>query len=341
MSEILSQEEVDALLAAIQRGELKADELRSARPTRRVRTYDFRRAMRFSKDHIRIISRIHEHFARLMTTHLSGQLRSIVQFQVESVDQVPYEEFIRSIPTLTVMQLMEFEPLEGKVVVEINPQIVFAMIDRMMGGVIHLPYHERELTEIELALVHRILDAMCPFFAEAWRSVVPLSPRLLSIESNPQFLQLATPNDTVLVIALSVRIGPATGLLNICVPHATLEPVMSRLSTQYFMDGGRSGSANDRDVEQLQKHLYGVPVDVSVQVGQAALTVEECLELQAGDVVVLSNSIQEPVQVFVDGIPAFRASIGTSRGRYAVQVAQEWKGVNGDVGREETFSGGD
>src|SRR5579875_1915729 len=142
MSDVLSQSEIDALLSALTSGEVKAEDIRDAEQTSRVRNYDFRRAMRFSKDHIRIISRIHEHFSRLLTTHLSGQLRSIVQIQVESVDQVPYEEFIRSIPVLTVIQVLELSPLEGKVVIEMNPQIVFAMLDRMMGGSFSGPYRE-------------------------------------------------------------------------------------------------------------------------------------------------------------------------------------------------------
>lgn len=340
----MSQAQVDALLSALESGELKADELQSARRAGQVRTYDFRRATRFSKDHIRIISRIHDHFARLMTTHLSGQLRSIVQFQVESVDQVPYEEFIRSMPTLTVLHLMEFAPLEGKVVLELNPQVVFAMIDRMMGGVVKLPYRERDLTEIETALIRRLLDPMRQYFSDAWRSVVALQPRFVSMESNPQFLQIATPNDTVLVIAFSVRVGEATGLMNICIPHATLETVMSRISTQYFMDAGRTGSAHAGHAAELRHLLKDVGVDISVELGRADLTVRECLDLQVGDVIVLSSSIQSPVQVIVDGVPAFLANVGKNRGRYAAQVVHEmedWKEVSGDVGGEQAVSSGD
>src|SRR5579875_2881261 len=157
MSEILSQAEIDALLSALNSGEVKAEDIREDPQTNRVRSYDFRRAMRFSKDHMRIVERIHEHFCRLLGTYFSAQLRSVVQLTVETVDQVPYEEFIRSIPIPSVVQVVEVAPLPGRIVVEFHPQVVFAMLDRMMGGTVKGRYRDRELTEIEQSLFRRLV----------------------------------------------------------------------------------------------------------------------------------------------------------------------------------------
>jgi len=339
MSEILSQSEIDALLFALTNGEVNADDIRDSVQTTRIRNYDFRRAMRFSKDHFRIISRIHEHFSRLMTTHLSGQLRSIVQVQVESVDQVPYEEFINSIPPLTVIQVMEFAPLEGKVVMEMNPQIIFAMLDRLMGGAIKGPYRERELTEIETALITRILRNMGSYFAEAWRNVEELHPRLLSMESNPQFLQLTTPNETVLVVTLSAKVGGTTGLFNVCIPHVTIEPLLPKLSTQYFMDVAKSKKTTAMDERRLSGHLQRVDVQTVVQLGETELSVVEVLELQVGDILPLRAPITSPVTVIIDNVPLFTASVGRARDRYAVKIIEELKEVGDDERQYEADAG--
>ncbi|WP_026962090.1 flagellar motor switch protein FliM [Alicyclobacillus herbarius] len=340
MSEVLSQSEIDALLSALTSGEVKAEELREASAEPSVRVYDFRRAMRFSKDHIRIIARVHEHFARLLTTHLAAQLRSIVHVQVESVDQVPYEEFIRSIPALTVIQVMEFPPLKGKVVVEMNPQIVFAILDRMLGGIPKGPYRERALTEIEEGLLERGLSGMASFFAEAWRSVAELSPRLVNFESNPQFLQLATPNETVLVVTLSARIGGVSGLLNICIPYVTIEPLVPKLTTQYLFDAGRAREPRNPD-SSLAGHVQKVNVDVTVELGSVDLTLQELLDMSVGDMIPLNTGIDEPVRVFVDGVPLFVGRLGRSREKMAVQVLSLWKEVHEDGGRPEAVAGGD
>ena len=341
MADILSQSEIDALLSALTSGEIRAEDIRETESTQRIRNYDFRRAMRFSKDHIRIISRIHEHFSRLMTTNLSGQLRSVVQIQVESIDQVPYEEFIRSIPMLTVIQVLDFAPLEGRVVIEMNPQIVFAMLDRVMGGIIKGPYRERELTEIESALIGRVLGRMPHFLAEAWQNVVDLTPEFLSMESNPQFLQLTTPNETVLVITLSAKVGTTSGLINLCIPHVTIEPILPKLSTQYFMDATKAKHPNREHEIGIRHHLQGVSVSVSVALGETSLTVKEVLDLQVGDTIPLSQKIRDPVVVSVDGVSSYLASIGRRKNKLAVKILEDWMEVTEDDRRHEVIPGRD
>ncbi|WP_258110254.1 flagellar motor switch protein FliM [Alicyclobacillus sp. SP_1] len=340
MAEVLSQSEIDALLSALTRGEVKADDIRDAPSGSKVRTYDFRRAMRFSKDHIRIISRIHEHFARLMTTYLSGQLRSVVQIQVESVDQVPYEEFVRSVPMLTVIELVAFSPFSGQIVMEVNPQIIFAMLDRMMGGTIRGPYRERELTEIEESLLRPFFEQTEVFFKDAWHNVVDLQPQFLSIESNPQFLQLSTPNETVLVITLSARVGSTTGLINLCIPHVTLEPIMPNLTTQYFMDGVKTKSEHQVEGGKLSSHVKDLVAQISVTLGETELSVQDVLDLQIGDVIPLQQRIAETVTVAVDDIPTFVGRVGRRKDKMAVRILREWKEEMTDDRPSSIVSGG-
>ena len=147
--EILSQNEIDALLSAISTGEMDADDLKKEEVEKRVKVYDFKRALRFSKDQIRSLTRIHENFARLLTTYFSAQLRTYVQISVASADQIPYEEFIRSIPKMTILNVFEVPPLDGRIILEVNPNIAYSMMDRVLGGRGISPNKVDSLTEIE------------------------------------------------------------------------------------------------------------------------------------------------------------------------------------------------
>lgn len=342
MSDVLSQSEIDALLDALTSGDTKPEALRARQEVTRIRTYDFRRAMRFSKDHLRSISRIHDHFSRLMTTYLSGQLRSMVQWSVQSVDQVPYEEFIRSIPDATVTQVVELQPLLGSIAVNFHSQVVFAMLDRLMGGIMTGPYPERELTEIENALFRRVAVALPNSLKEAWKNVLAIEPRLVTIESNPQFLQLTTPNETVLVISIQANIGATSGIVSLCIPHVTLEPVMDKLTAQRFMEEVRTThEITGKTTAKLATALESVEAEVTAVLGEAELTFQEVLELAVGDIIPLSSSIQDPVHVFVNHVPKYIASTGIWRKKYAVQIQEDWEEVNGHYGEEwKTVTGG-
>jgi flagellar motor switch protein FliM len=340
VSEVLSQTEIDSLLSALNRGEVNAEEILESEQEARVRNYDFRRAMRFSKDHIRIISRIHEQFARLLSTNLAAQLRTIIQIQVESVDQVPYEEFVQSIPVLTVLQVLDLSPLEGHIVLEMNPQVVFAILDRLLGGMAGGPYRERELTEIEQSLLERLLARMPGFLADAWKSVEALEPNFVSLETNPQFLQIATPNETVLVVTLSARIGEVTGLMNICVPHVTVEPIIPKLTTQYLFDTAKNRNRDGDSGPKLHQHLEQMQVPVQVLLGACELSVDDVLNLEIGDVIPLGNTIRDPVTVLIDDVPVFDAAVGKQHQHYAVKVVRPLKGGDTHVRSSEAVPGG-
>jgi len=221
---------------------------------------------------------------------------------------------------------MEISPLEGRVVLEMNPQVVFAMLDKFMGGDSGGPYRERELTDIEMSLMRRLITPATSLLADAWRGVSTLSPDFVSMESNPQFLQLTTPNETVLVIAMSVKIGETTGLINLCIPHTTIEPLMPMLSNRFYLDGGRRKTVTKLDEPQVQSHVMKVPVQVEVQIGETELTVDEVLNLDVGDTIVLRQTIRDPVLVYVDGTPSFWGSIGKRNRVYAIKILQEWEG---------------
>ncbi|TDQ39656.1 flagellar motor switch protein FliM [Aureibacillus halotolerans] len=323
--EILSQGEIDALLSAISKGEMDTEQFKVEETKRRVKVYDFKRALRFSKDQIRSLSRIHDNLARLLTTYFSAQLRTYIDIKVASVDQLPYEEFIRSIPKVTILNVFEMEPLEGRMIMEVNPVIAYAMMERMLGGQGRSYKSSGALTEIETRIISQLFERMSEHFKEAWSSIVDIEPSLDEFESNPQFLQMVSPNETVIVISLNTTIGDSTGMINICIPHVVLEPIISKLSVHYWMQTGRREQPKET-ADLLQKKLEKATLPLSAELGTSTISVEDFLSLQLDDVIELQQSIHSPLVIKVGDVPKFTAQPGTKGKKLAVQILEKIKG---------------
>ena len=327
VEEVLSQGEIDALLSAITSGEMDAEELKQEEEEQKVRVYDFKRALRFSKDQIRGITRIHENYARLLTTFFSAQLRTYVNISVASVDQVPYEEFIRSIPKMTVLNIYSVEPLEGRMLMEVNPNIAYSLLDRLLGGKGNSVKQVDSLTEIETLLMSQLFEKSLSNLKEAWSSIVDIEPVLEDFEVNPQFLQMVSPNETVVVVSFNTEIGDTSGMINICIPHIVLEPIISKLSVHYWMQT----NAKKRDpeaIEKIEQNLQGAKVGVSTILGEAKISIKEFLDLKSEDIIMLNQSIEDPLQLTINQEPKFYVQAGKSKNRLSVQVMEEIKGGN-------------
>lgn len=323
--EILSQHEIDALLSAITSGEMDAEELKKEEQEQKVRVYDFKRALRFSKDQIRSIARIHENFARLLTTFFSGQLRTYVNISVASVDQIPYEEFIRSIPKMTILNVYSVEPLEGRILMEVNPNIAYSMMDRILGGRGHSEKQAENLTEIETLIMSQLFEKSVTNLQDAWSTIVDIHPILEEFEVNPQFLQMVSPNETVVVVSLNTQIGDISGMINICIPHIVLEPIIPKLSVHYWMETGTK-ERDPETYEQISQHIKRVDVEAKAILGRSTITVNELLKLKQNDIITLDQSIDEPLEFVINNEPKMLVQAGKVNKKIAVQVLEEIKG---------------
>ncbi len=319
MVDVLSQNEIDALLAALSSGEMDAEELKKEETQKKIRVYDFKRAVRFSKDHIRSLTRIHENFARYLTTYFSAQLRTFVQINVVSVDQLPYDEFIRSVPKMTILNIFEAEPLEGRMVLEVHPNVAFAMLDRLLGGAGTAPAKLNSLTEIETIVMERIFSRAFESFQEAWKTVIDLSPRLEALETNPQFLQLVSPNETIALISLSTKIGDTTGMINLCIPHVVIEPIMPRLSVNNLFFSPKKTRAPE-EVEVLNERINKAKLPIIAELGTSYISVREFLGLTNGDVIRLDKTIREGIHIKIGEKVKFIGNPGTARNKMAVEI---------------------
>jgi flagellar motor switch protein FliM len=319
--DVLSQSEIDALLAALSSGEMDAEELKKEETQKKVRVYEFKRAVRFSKDHIRSLTRIHENFARFLTTYFSAQLRTFVQIHVVGVEQLPYDEFIRSIPKMTILNIFEAEPLEGRMVLEVHPNVAFAMLDRLLGGTGTSPNKITNLTEIETTVMERIFSRALDSLQEAWKSVMEIRPRLEALETNPQFMQIVSPNETIALISLSTKIGDTTGMINLCIPHVVIEPVMPKLSIHHWFVSQKKARAPE-EIDALHNRLSRAKLPIIAELGTATITVGELLNLTVGDVIPLDQLADKPLRIKIGEKLKFLGNPGTIRNRNAVQIVE-------------------
>ncbi len=323
--EILSQNEIDSLLSAISSGEMDAEELKKEDEKQKVSVYDFKRALRFSKDQIRGIARIHDNFARLLTTFFSGKLRTYVNISVASVDQVPYEEFIRSIPKTTILNVYSVEPLEGRLLMEVNPNIAYSMLDRILGGKGTSEVQIDSLTEIETLIMTQLFEQSVVNLKEAWATMIDIDPILEEFENNPQFLQMVSPNETVVVVSFNTQIGEVSGMINICIPHIILEPIIPKLSVHYWMETGTK-TRDPETYQQLQNHVREIYVETKAILGKTNITVEQLLGLKENDVILLNQSIDTPLEMVVNQQPKMLVQPGKTKNNIAVQVLEVFEG---------------
>lgn len=319
MAEVLSQNEIDALLSALSTGEMDANELKKEESQKKVKVYDFKRALRFSKDQIRSLTRIHENFARLLTTYFSAQLRTFVQISVASVDQLPYDEFIRSVPKMTILNVFEPYPLDGRFLIEVNPNIAYSMLDRLLGGRGASINKVENLTEIETRIMTQLFQRTLESFQEAWSTVIELDPQMDDIEVNPQFLQMVSPNETVVVISLSTAIGEATGMINICLPHVVLEDILPKLSVHYWMQTKKK-SRSLEEVEALETNVRSAPLLIKAELGNSEISIQEFLQLDIGDTIELNKLIEEPLLIKVGDVGKFLGQPGKIKNKLAIQI---------------------
>ncbi len=339
MAEVLSQDEIDQLLTAISAGEINTEEVQQPTDQRKIKIYDFKRPDKFSKDQIRTVSIMHETFARLTTTSLSAQLRSLVHVHVASVDQLTYEEFIRSIPNPTTLAVIDMDPLKGSAVLEIDPAITFSIIDRLFGGQGEGTKFSRDLTDIEQSVMEGIIVRVLGNLRESWSTVIDLRPRLGGIETNPQFAQIVPPSEMVVLVTLETKVGDVEGMMNLCIPYLTIEPIISKLSAQYWYSSVRRGTTTE-NLNILRERLATVAVTMIAEVGNMELSVRDVLALRIGDIIRLDNTGVDSLMVLKIGDrKKFLCRPGVVGSKLAAQVIKKLEDISQEDFEELAIGG--
>ena len=320
MGEVLSQDEIDNLLKALSTGELDADEMKNT-DERQVKDYDFARPAKFSKEHLRTLEIIFEHFGRLLATNLPAYLRKSVSVDVVNWEVVIYSEFSNALSNPVLLGVVGMDPLMGNVIMEMASNLGFAIVDRLLGGVGNSLEKERDFSEIELSILERVFTICVNLLHEPWENVVEITPRLNRIETNSQFAQIISPSETIAIVTINLKIGDVEGLMNICLPYTTLEPVMDKLNTKYWFSTMKEKDSNSYEAA-IENIIDNALIPMKAVLGTSKINVQDFVNLQLGDIIRLDRKVDDELEVYVGNIKKFKALPGYSDNKYAVRVTE-------------------
>ena len=332
MAEILSQDEIDALLEVVEDEDINPEELEKSSDLleqRQITLYDFKRPNRVSKEQLRSIRAMHDKMARNLASDISSLMRSIVEIQLHSVDQMTYGEFLMSLPSPTSFNVFSFKPLDGKGVIELNPSIVFPMIDRLLGGP-GIPFDtNREFSDIELNLLEQILRVITQNMKEVWSPIMEVYPVIEAKESSPNVVQIVAQNEIVIMVVMEIIIGQTSGMMNICYPVISIESLLPKLASRDLMLSETS-SRKSRNKE-LRALLRGAKIELEAVLGYARLNMKEILDLQEGDIIKLNRPADDTIVLKVDGREKFIADFGVRRYRRCIKIIEKLKTEHDEV----------
>lgn len=319
MSDILSQQEIDDLMKALMSGE---SNVVVEQPTSRktAKPYNFARPSKFNKDHLRTFEIIFDNYARLLSSFLTGYLRTATNIEVAASEALTYSEFHNSLANPVILGILTFAPLKGSVVLELSSNIGYSIIDRILGGSGTAMKKMRDFSEIEKILIERVLGQMILFLTEPWENVIDLNPKLDKLETNSQFAQIISPNEMIALTTLSIRIGSVEGVISYCVPHIVIESVMDRLNTKFWFTSSKDSEEESYYHDQIEEELEKTKVPIRAVVGRTTITVNDFISLQVGDIIPLDSYTNSDFNILVGNLLKFRGKPGVNRGKNAIQI---------------------
>ena len=320
MADVLSQSEIDALLKQLSSGELDVDGMNDE-PVVKIKDYDFARPAKFSKEHLRTLEFIFEHFGRLVSSNLPAYLRKNVQVNVMNSEAVTYSEFSNALSNPVLLGIVDFAPLQGDIIIELASNLGFTIIDRMLGGMGEPLDKAREFSEIELGVLERVFTILVDLLREPWKNVVEIHPRLERIETNSQFAQIISPSEMIAIVTISVAIGNVEGLMNICLPFITLEDIMDKLNTKYWFSTMQSKDEQSYE-DAIETAINRAQIPIKALLGKSSISVMDFINLQVGDIIKLDSHVEDELNVYVGNIVKFKALPGSGVDNYAVKVTE-------------------
>jgi flagellar motor switch protein FliM len=319
---MLSQEEIDALV-----NQLAAPEPGLPADVRKIKSFDFRfnkRMDKFSTNQLQTLRTLHDNFTRLLNNSLSVYLRTRVEASIVAIDQISYGDFIASIGLPSILSIFSMDPLPGSGIVQVDLNLVFSIIDRLLGGPGWFPQKLRDLTDIERTLMQRFMARMLNSYRESWNYLLTLSLKIEALDSNPQFIPRIIPLDQIVaLVTCELKVGDMTGLMNFCLPYQVLQQLGTQLSDFQWSPSVVSGRGmTQEDISQLTRNVERAPVDVKVELGKTVVSLRDLIALQPGDLVLFDKPVGEPLAVCVNDREKFKVFPGVNRDRLAVRVSQ-------------------
>lgn len=321
MAQVLSQQEIDSLLAAVESGEIDEEVLEEAEKPK-IKEYDFRRPVRLSKEYISTLSMIFEEFAKIASNILSTQVRANVSLQLASVEQVSFDEFVHSVPKFTLLNILHSQPMEGIQVIEVNPQVCLQLVELLCGSsseVNTADVIEKEaFTEIELSLLEDIGVSLAQAFQAAWVDTVEMTTTLEALETNPQLMQSMSPNEPVVLTTFTVDLARSKTFINLCIPYLFFEGILDKLSFRNWFHTEKGTDHTDSNA--IEESLQAVKIDTEVRLGQTEMPLEHFLQLEVGDIIQLDGKTSQPLVMSIENKPYCLVKPGIKGENMAVEI---------------------
>jgi len=319
MANILSQEEVDALLRGISGGEIETDVSDLFNPSD-IMTYDLTSQDRIIRGRMPTLEMTNEKFVRMFRSTLSSLLRKVTSVSAISTDMVKFGEFLKMIPVPTSMHLFKMEPLRGSALIIVESKIIFMLVDIIFGGSGKNAYkiEGRDFTAIENNIIKKVVLSALGDIEKAWQSLMKVKTSYLRSETNPQFVQLVPPTDVVIVSNFEIEVEYSSGTISLCIPYSTLEPLRDRLQAGYQSE---QLEVDKTWINRFKSDLFASQVNLNAFLGNAQVTTGDVVNLKKGDVIPLDHYVSDPIDLFVEGVLKFRGRPIIYKGNQAVQVS--------------------
>src|SRR5579883_74066 len=319
----LSQEEIDALVNQLAAETAVRD---AAIEDKRIKSFDFRfnkRLEKFSNNQLQTLRTLHENFTRLLNNSLSVYLRTRVEASIVSIEQISYGDFIASIGIPSILSIFSMDPLPGSGIVQVDLNLVFSIIDRLLGGPGWFPQKLRDLTDIERTLMQRFMARMLNSYRESWNYLLTLSLKIEALDSNPQFIPRIIPLDQIVAyVSMELKVGDMSGVMNFCLPYLVLQSISTQLTDFQWSPSLVAGrGVTEEDLQQLARNVERAEVDVEVELGKTMVSLRDLVALQAGDVILFDKPTDAPLIARINDRDKFHVYPGVHRDRISVQIA--------------------
>lgn len=304
------------------------DEGKDKSLTKNIVEYDFRKTKDISQDKVASIQVIFDAFSQKIASSLSTKIGTTVQTRMLSVTQSPYAEFVKTIQLPTLIGIIDMNPLKGMGLIEISSNVIFNFIDRLLGGKGEIVSLSRGLTDIEFEVVQDIVTGFTKDLKNSLANVIDINPKVERIESNPQFAQITSPQEKVIVGTIEIKVGETRGNMTLCLPLLTIEPLISKISGEEKTSapGRKAQTVSLEDLSKMRKAMEEVTFSLIVELGQTEVTMRDMLELKEGDVIRLKTKVDEPLIMYVDEMPKFKCRAGIIGSRMATQIVKRLEG---------------
>lgn len=319
MSDVLSQSEIDNLLKSLTQGDFSDDEESSEV---KVKKYDFRTANKFTKEQVRTLHNVYSNFTHLLSTYLSGTLRTSCQVEVLSAEEQTYSEYTNSLQSPLILAIVDMPPLDGSTLIEVSPSIAYGILNRLLGGKGGDLETSKTFTDIDIALIERVLNQILKQIDSAWSRIVQVKSKLNRIETSPQFAQIVSYSEPTVIITISVKIGDEVdGFINVCIPYVAIDPINTNMESSMWVSNKIKVDAENE--VNIRERLKSARFDITANFNRMPISLQEVLSLDVGDVLKLDHRVNEGLQIEIAGMPKFRGKLGVFENKYAIKLAEK------------------